>query len=104
MVNEKEEKDEKNPKCIVSNLLGDGKSQERMLAMAEFAIILAKDAVQTARHTLQCPHLLSDSFIKENFPIDSSDGHYEFCVICGVSGEMIFVKVVQILRIQGVLN
>ena len=65
------------------------KSPEQIFKMAEYAVLLAEMGVTVSKSEMNSPVELSEKFIRETFPIDENDGHYEFCIICGVGGDVL---------------
>jgi hypothetical protein len=60
-----------------------------ILAKAEEALELARTFHGVAAECADGPARLGKDFVQTNFPIDSSDGHFIYCVICGLSGDLI---------------
>jgi hypothetical protein len=50
---------------------------------------MATKALKLAKIKAESRPLLSEQFIQETFPYDSTDGHFELCVICGLSGDVL---------------
>lgn len=50
---------------------------------------LATENLKEAKLFAAAPARLSKDFVKKSFPIDLSDGHYLYCVICGSSGDLL---------------
>jgi PHD-finger len=67
------------------------KDKERMqhFEKASRALSLADNLLRKAKDEVDLPLLLSDEFIQNYFPIDPTDGHYNYCTICGLSGDVI---------------
>lgn len=59
------------------------------LAKADEALALACTLHRDAKKFSEEPAQLGKHFVKNNFPIDPSDGHCVHCVVCGVSGDLI---------------
>lgn len=59
------------------------------LERAQSAVSLATKLLQDAALYHEAPARLSHDFVSNAFPIDSSDGHYMYCVICGLSGDLL---------------
>lgn len=59
------------------------------LKRAQTTLKLAEHLYQQAEILSQAPVTLGKDFIKTYFPVDPSDGHYVFCVICGRSGNLL---------------
>jgi PHD-finger/Bromodomain len=59
------------------------------LERAQGAVSLASKLLQAAALYNKAPARLSHDFVSEAFPIDSSDGHYMYCVVCGLSGDLL---------------
>ena len=51
----------------------------------ELAKILHKEATLLT----ETPPRLGDDFIRSYFPVDESDGHYIYCIVCGRSGDLV---------------
>ena len=60
-----------------------------LLNMTEYAVLLADMNVSISKSEMDSSLILSETFIRENFPIDENDGHYEFCTICGIGGDVL---------------
>jgi hypothetical protein len=56
---------------------------------AKVAIVLAKSLLEQAKQKAQAPIRLSEEFIRSYFPVDPLDGHYNYCTICGLSGDVV---------------
>jgi hypothetical protein len=56
---------------------------------AKAAIVLAKRLLEQARKKAQAPIRLREEFIRSYFPVDPSDGRYNYCTICGLSGDVV---------------
>mmetsp|Transcript_4031 Transcript_4031/g.9322 ORF Transcript_4031/g.9322 Transcript_4031/m.9322 type:complete len:2885 (+) Transcript_4031:789-9443(+) len=50
---------------------------------------LAKMLHKEATMLTQTPARLGDDFIRSYFPVDESDGHYIYCIVCGRSGDLV---------------
>ncbi|KAI2499125.1 TPL-binding domain in jasmonate signaling [Fragilaria crotonensis] len=61
----------------------------RLLASASRALLLAETLLASTKKAAELPPRLSDEFIRNSFPIDPADGHYNYCSICGLSGDVI---------------
>lgn len=59
------------------------------LERARSAVTLASKLLQDAALYSEAPARLSHEFISHAYPIDASDGHYVYCVICGLSGDLL---------------
>ena len=59
------------------------------LEKAEEALQLAHTVQEEAARYMNAPTRLGEEFIQNSFPIDESDGHFVYCVICGVSGNLL---------------
>ncbi len=59
------------------------------LASASRALLLAETLLASVKKAAELPPRLSDEFIRKSFPIDPADGHYNYCSICGLSGDVI---------------
>jgi hypothetical protein len=60
-----------------------------LLAKARTAVQLANDVYKQVEALANAPPRLSVEFIKSYYPIDPSDGHYTYCIICGLSGDVL---------------
>ena len=56
---------------------------------ASRALFLAEKRHTSAKEAAESTPRLSDDFIRNSFPIDPADGHYNYCSICGLSGDVI---------------
>ena len=56
---------------------------------ATSALTQANELVDAANSYSLCPLRLSKKFIETSFPIDKSDGHFLYCVCCGLSGDLL---------------
>ena len=63
-----------------------------MYRRAQKALDDARELAASAKVYFEAPAVLSDKFINENFPWDDSDGHYAFCVVCGLSGDLLICE------------
>lgn len=50
---------------------------------------VSKKVFEEAKSFSETPARLSKDFMKVAFPIDPSDGHYLYCVVCGLSGDLL---------------
>lgn len=57
--------------------------------LATTTVAQATDLADAAKSYSECPLRLSKNFIESNFPIDKSDGHFLYCVLCGLSGDLL---------------
>ena len=64
-------------------------SASAMVDTAEQALVLATKAVTSAKKYADAPLRLSKEFIDRMFPFDKSDGHFSYCVVCGLSGDLL---------------
>jgi PHD-finger/Bromodomain len=53
------------------------------------AVSLATRVFAAAELFSEAPLRLSKAFIERSFPVDNSDGHYLYCVVCGLSGDLL---------------
>jgi Bromodomain len=56
---------------------------------ADSTAALAVKVLEAAKHFSNTPLRLSKAFISHSFPIDKSDGHYLYCILCGLSGDLL---------------
>lgn len=56
---------------------------------AKQAVGIANDLCEEAKQNMASAPKLSDEFIRNNFPVDPEDGHYNYCSICGLSGDVV---------------
>ena len=78
-----EQEEEKKPESVlVAN-------PEECLAKAEAAFELSKIVLEEAKKFAEAPPRLSKEFLEAAVPIDSEDGHYIYCIICGLSGDLL---------------
>lgn len=56
---------------------------------AEALYSLAREVMKEAETYAQAPARLGKDFIQKNFPIDDDDGHFVYCVVCGLSGDLL---------------
>ena len=66
-----------------------GQDPRLLFEKAKAAHELAKEVLGSAKVYAEAPLRLSDEFIACNFPFDTADGHYSFCIICGLSGDLL---------------
>ena len=66
-----------------------GKEELEQLEKAGQALALAQKLLVDAKKESELPVRLADKFIRTTFPIDPADGHYNYCIICGLSGDVI---------------
>ena len=59
------------------------------LEKAESASNLASYLFNQANLLMNTPVRLGETFIKTNFPVDPEDGKYSYCIICGLSGNVL---------------
>ena len=59
------------------------------LAKSKTALQMANRLLILADSIAKAPTMLDEEFIKSYFPVDPSDGHYIYCIICGLSGDVI---------------
>lgn len=62
---------------------------EEALGKAESALQLSEIVLEEARHFAQAPARLSKSFVQQAIPRDSEDGKFIYCIICGLSGNLL---------------
>lgn len=60
-----------------------------MLAQAKTALSTAESLLPSVRAFAEAPARFSKAFVDTCFPVDSSDGHYIYCVVCGLSGDLL---------------
>ncbi len=59
------------------------------LGKATLAARLASDLLVQAKAAAEAPARLHRDFISLCFPVDPADGHYVYCVVCGLSGDLL---------------
>ena len=59
------------------------------LKLATTTLTQATELADAANAYAKCPLRLSKKFIETTFPIDKSDGHFLYCVLCGLSGDLL---------------
>jgi hypothetical protein len=59
------------------------------LERANAALVLSSRLMNEAKQYNDAPARLSQEFISISFPVDPTDGHYTYCVICGLSGDLL---------------
>eukprot|EP00977_Amphora_coffeiformis_P008882 scaffold2013_cov139-Amphora_coffeaeformis.AAC.2 len=62
---------------------------ELAVQKAETALALSELVLDEARRFAKAPARLSKDFIRTSVPIDKDDGHYIYCIICGLSGNLL---------------
>lgn len=68
----------------------DDKVDPRALsAKAHETLQLATEVLKDAEAFAQAPVRLSHEFVHAAFPIDPTDGHFIYCIICGLSGDLL---------------
>lgn len=67
----------------------EGKDPRTLYEKAKATYKLAKEVLEFARVYAKAPARLSDEFISCNFPFDRNDNHYVYCIICGLSGDLL---------------
>lgn len=50
---------------------------------------LANGIQSEAKKYSEAPAKLGEDFIRTSFPVDLSDGHYIYCIVCGMSGDLV---------------
>jgi hypothetical protein len=60
-----------------------------LVEKASTALSSAKDVIEKARAYGEAPDRLSGEFVGSCYPVDSDDGHYIYCVVCGLSGNLL---------------
>merc|ERR1719401_1659970 len=60
-----------------------------MLKKARLALEKSKNALREAKIAFNSRETFSEEFLSSNFPLDTVDRHYYYCVICGYSGDLI---------------
>eukprot|EP00978_Attheya_sp_CCMP212_P018016 scaffold48788_cov42-Attheya_sp.AAC.1 len=80
---------EKNENQSIVNVDHNEPSPDELLKKANVAVTMATNALKLAKIKAESRPLLSEEFIQETFPYDSTDGHFELCVICGLSGDVL---------------
>ena len=56
---------------------------------AQSALKLASYLFSQANLISDAPLRLGESFIKNSFPVDPTDGHFSYCIICGLPGDVL---------------
>jgi len=74
---------------IFSCEIDDEEEHEEMVEMAEYAFLLAEMALLLAKSEKDSHLWLDERFVREKFPIDETDNHYIYCIICGTSGDVL---------------
>jgi hypothetical protein len=59
------------------------------LEQARLALVSAEELLKKVRPYAKAPARFSKEFVDTCFPIDESDHHYLYCVICGLSGDLL---------------
>mmetsp|Transcript_31486 Transcript_31486/g.47590 ORF Transcript_31486/g.47590 Transcript_31486/m.47590 type:complete len:1542 (-) Transcript_31486:136-4761(-) len=75
-----------------SDLLQEKRKYDNLIALykkAKQAVGIANDLCEEAKKNMASAPKLSDEFIRNNFPVDPEDGHYNYCSICGLSGDVV---------------
>jgi len=62
---------------------------ELAMKKAETTLGLSELVLEEARRFAKAPARLSKAFIQASVPIDKDDGHYIYCIICGLSGDLL---------------
>jgi hypothetical protein len=52
-------------------------------------VSLADEVLEKAQKFAMAPVRLSEQFVDASFPIDPSDDHYNYCILCGLIGDVI---------------
>lgn len=60
-----------------------------MLVRSQAALQQAKEVLELAETYAESPDRLSDETIATTFPFDERDNSYVYCIICGVSGDLL---------------
>lgn len=60
-----------------------------LVKKAVSALKHADDVLNESAAFSERPIRLSKEFIQRAFPVDPSDGHYLYCVVCGISGDLL---------------
>ena len=60
-----------------------------LLAKARTVHELASEVLNQAQSYFKAPARLDKNFIQAVFPIDPGDGHFIYCVLCGLSGDLL---------------
>ena len=66
---------------------GDGAPDDE-LTRATNSITLARSLLERAKAEEVLPLRLGNEFVRNFFPVDPADGHYNYCIICGTSGDV----------------
>lgn len=59
------------------------------LNRARQAVRLANELLEEARQYSEAPTRPSRAFITSWYPVDPSDGHFIYCIVCGLSGDLL---------------
>ncbi|GKY91187.1 hypothetical protein MPSEU_000091400 [Mayamaea pseudoterrestris] len=68
---------------------GETSDPREQLGKAKLALRYGKVLLKQAQEYAAQPVRLSKEFIKSVYPVDKSDNHYEYCIICGLSGDLL---------------
>jgi hypothetical protein len=60
-----------------------------ILEKAKKAVMFADQVLAKAEKFSKAPVRLSEEFVKHSFPIDPDDDHYNYCILCGLIGDVI---------------
>jgi len=61
----------------------------KRLRKAKATLSLAQSVLKDAENYSKAPPRFSKEFIAEAFPVDPTDGHYHYCIVCGLSGDLL---------------
>ena len=67
----------------------DEEDPNELLKKAKIALNLATELHRDAEVQSNLPVRLSEEFITTTFPFDPTDDHYMYCIICGISGDLL---------------
>lgn len=81
--------DEEAPDDDCVSVDDDALDPREFVKKAVSVVGLSKEVLQEAIAFSESPARLSKDFVKNAFPIDVSDGHYLYCVVCGFSGDLL---------------
>ena len=67
----------------------DLEDPRQILQKAQEAWQLANRLINQSQTLADSPVRLSEAFISTHFPFDHSDNHYMYCIVCGLSGDLL---------------
>jgi hypothetical protein len=78
--------------AVAATAVNDGTKEPDpfvLLDKAVGAVSLANEVLEKAQKFATAPVRLSEQFVDATFPIDPSDDHYNYCILCGLIGDVI---------------